>query len=166
MSNNTYIGKETTVTIGGKKYTLSRLTRSVMREFAEWVHAHTPDPLAMAAQYINEFPEDLQKLLIQQAWNDTKGRMDVEGPEVRPAMNTIEGSTKLLQLLLQKHHPELTEDQVFDLALEHFDERVKERAKELRETKPELTEEEAHRIAMEEVEAVGSFRLDLSALPR
>jgi hypothetical protein len=166
MSNNTYIGKETTVTIGGKQYTLARLTRSVIREFAEWVYGHTPDPLAMAAKYINEFPEDLQKLLIQQAWNDTKGRMDIEGPEVREAMNTIEGSTKLLQLLLHKHHPELTEDQVFDLAMEHFGERVKERAQELSKAQPELTEEEAHRIAMEEVEAVGSFRLDLPALPR
>lgn len=160
-----YIGKETQIVIGGRVFTLSRLTRSVLKDFSEWVYSHTENPLKLAAAHIKDFPEEFQPVLLQKAWEDAKARMDIEGPEVREAMNTVAGSNKLFQLLLAKNHPELTEDEVFGLSQEYFAEEVERLAKKLHEQKPELTPEEAHELAMTEVIARGTFRLSLPAMP-
>jgi len=147
-----YIGQQQTITIGGKAYTLSRLTLEIRKQFAEWVQSHIPDPLETVAKHLEKFPKDVQNLLATEAWKASQRRLDIDGPEVQAALETEEGNTKLTQLLLQKHHPEITEAEAYDLALqlrieqfEKIKEKIKaEKLKTLKEKgveNPEITEE-------------------------
>lgn len=151
-----HIGRETNVTIQGKQYKLSRLDVSILREFSEWYYKECPNPLALAAQHIKDFPPDLQKILLNQAWEDSKKRREFDTPEVREFMATIAGGGKIISLLLAKNHPDLTEDDALNLATAYFEEQAQPVIDEL--VLQGYTPEEAFNFAMEEALSGGTFR--------
>lgn len=114
-----YIGKETTIKVGDKEYKLSRLSRSIMREFVEWAKTLLPDPLEAALDAVKQLSGhlELQQLLVKEALNERKSYLDFRSPEIQELLDTFDGQVKMVQLLLKKNHPNLNEDDCFDIAL-------------------------------------------------
>lgn len=123
MSN--VIGKEQVITIEGKQYKLARLTRGIMKDFANWAKSLLPNPLDVVAQKLHlfkDFPE-LQQMMVKEAVKDAKTFGEITSPEVQEIMDSFDGQVKMVTMLLQVHQPEITEDVAFDLAMKFVQEK-------------------------------------------
>lgn len=110
-----HIGKETSVTINGKQYRLSRFTRKVLRDFLEWADKQLGDPLDAIKDKLAGFPPNVQEYLVKDALERASLRRSINSPEVQALMATPEGIMKILSLLFQQHQPGLTDADVEDL---------------------------------------------------
>lgn len=124
MAQNNYIGKEQTITVSGKQYKLCRLTRSIMREFAEWAKALIPNPLDVVAEKLPQFDKypHLQEIMVKDAVAKSKTYGDFNSPEVQAVMNSMDGQIKMTTLLLKPNHPDITEDEAFQIAMQFQEE--------------------------------------------
>lgn len=111
-----YIGKETAVEVNGKTYTLSRMTRKILNEWLEWAEPQLVNPLDVVKGHLDGFTKEQQDLIIKEALKAARQRRDVTSPEVQGFMSTPAGMTHLVQLLLKDHHPDVTEDEAFEVA--------------------------------------------------
>lgn len=123
MAQN-YVGKEQTIVVDGKSYKLSRLTRATMKEFAEWAKSLIPNPLDVVAERLDQFAKypHLQEVMVKDAVARSKTFGDFNSPEVQSIMSSMDGQIKMVSMLLKPNHPELTEDEVFDIALKYQEE--------------------------------------------
>lgn len=121
-----HIGRDVKFTVGSFDYTISRFTRGVLNSFLEWADKILPHPLDALKGKLEGFPKDIQEMLVRDAIDSTRLRRSVTNPEVNRLMNSEQGAFKILHLLLAKHHPDLSEDDVWDIymecAREHGDE--------------------------------------------
>ncbi len=107
-----HIGQETYVEVGSNRYKLSRYSRELDDLFMKWATALLPDPIAEAREQIKGFPPDLQKLIVSEAIEAKRKRDAGISDEVNQMRGSNKGMWKVLCLLFQKHHPELTERDV------------------------------------------------------
>lgn len=107
-----HIGRETTVEVNGKKYRLSRFTRKILRSFLDWANVELGNPLDAIKDRLAGFPPHLQEMIVKDALEQARLRRSVNSPEVQSLLATPQGSMKLLSLLFQQHHPELTDADV------------------------------------------------------
>ncbi len=112
-----HIGRKVTFEVGGKRYTLSRYTRRVLSRVVEWAASRLPHPLDAIKNRLDGFPAHLQERIVDAAIDSSKSWGSINNPEIQAKMNTEEGVIKQFQLLLQEHHPDITEDEVFDLII-------------------------------------------------
>lgn len=153
-----YIGKETQITVGQKTYKLARLTRGIMHEFAEWAKSQIPNPLNVVAEKLPLFDKypHLQDMMVKQAVKDSKTYGDVNSHEVQAIAGSMDGQIKMVTLLLKANHPEVTEDEAFEIAMqfsrEEKDRKINAQAKKLKQEQPELSEEDALQMAQEQIE--------------
>jgi hypothetical protein len=125
-----YIGRNIAVEIGGRKYVLSRFTRKVLRAFLDWADKELGDPLEAVKGKLAGFPPNIQELMVREAIQAAKLRRSVDSPEVQALMQRPEGVMKILALLFQANHPELTDRDVealFDQAAQEHGENYLER---------------------------------------
>lgn len=109
------LGKETTIQALGKTWTIGRLELRVVREFRDWLKDRLVDPLAIGEQYFRLLPPEEQLARVKEAeaiGRDLKG-FSLQCDLARKALATEEGAAKLVQLLLQAHHPDVTMDEAF-----------------------------------------------------
>lgn len=115
-----YIGKETLVEIGGKKYKLSRFTRGIVRQFMDWADKELGNPLLEIKDVIQDFPPNVQEIMVKDAMNRKAQRRSFHSPDVQALLSSPEGVMKLLSFLFQQHQPELSDDDVaglYDLSI-------------------------------------------------
>ena len=129
-------GKETTVTAGGKKYTLSRLERRIVEEFRDWVREQEGDPFAAAKELLPHLDPATAKQLIADA-DATKKQLrafSIGCPLAQKYLGTELGLAELVYLLLRDKQPDVTREEAFALVLEAG---AAEVAKKLKETSGE-----------------------------
>lgn len=119
---NKTIGRETVFEVAGKKYTLARYDRDVLLRLIDFVRKVTPDPLDVVRDKLKGFPEAIQHRLIDKAMEKASIPIGYGSPQFNAVMSTLEGANHLFYLLLQKHHPLITEKEAMTL----YDESVKE----------------------------------------
>ncbi len=119
---NKTLGREAVIEVSGKKYTISRFDRNVLERLLEYVKKHTPDPLDTIRDKLKGFPEAIQHRMIDKAMEMASRPVSMGSPEYQAVMSTPEGALHLFYLLLQSHHPLLTEKEAAVL----YDETVKE----------------------------------------
>lgn len=116
-----HLGKEVTLTIGGKDYTFSRLERREHMAWMDYANKQLGCPLAEARKNMEGFPPHIQEVLFKDALERKKLRSNPECEDYQVFMRSWQGAMKLMQLLLKKHHPDLSEEQVeevYDQAIE------------------------------------------------
>ena len=119
----THIGREVTLNISGKDYTFARLDRKAHQAWMAWADKKLGCPLAEARKQMEGFPPHIQEVLFKDALERKKLRSNLESPDYQNLMKTWDGAMKFMVLLLKKHHPELTEEQVeeiYDAAIEEL----------------------------------------------
>jgi hypothetical protein len=109
------LGKEHVVEALGQKWTFGRLSLAVIRAFRDWIEQQLPDPMAMGEKFFNLLPPDEQLARVKAA-ESTKQQLKcftLKSDLAKEYMGTEQGAAKLVQLLLQKHHPDVSEDDAF-----------------------------------------------------
>ncbi len=117
-----HIGKESWVEVSGQRYRLSRYTRELDAEFVKWALQQLPCPIAQARQDIEGFPAELQKIIVQEAIEAKRKREAGISDQIEDIRQSHKGLWKVLCLLFQRHHPELSERDVGKIFDECLDE--------------------------------------------
>jgi hypothetical protein len=112
---NPAIGKEPVLEVAGKKYKLARFDRAILGQFLQWAKGKIPHPLAAIKDVLPYLTPEDRKFAIGKAMDDAKAYLSFDSEEVRALLASAEGSMKLLCLLFQKHHPDLTDKDVENL---------------------------------------------------
>jgi hypothetical protein len=107
--------QETSVTIGGNTYRLSKFTIPLYQEFVAWAKAQLPDPWDGLHERIKGLSQEIQKYIIDKAEARAASRGTLNDPEVNALANSIPGVKKMLSLLFRKHHPNLSDEQIVDI---------------------------------------------------
>lgn len=107
-----HLGTEVEITVGGKKYKLSRFSRKIVKQFIDWAQTVLPDPLTLVKDKLKDFPPNVQEIIVKDALANARMRRSVNNPEIQALMTTPEGGMKLLSLMFQAHHPNLTDAEV------------------------------------------------------
>lgn len=107
-----HVGIDTFIEVDNKKYKLSRFERKEHRKFLDWADKVIPDPFELIMGRLESFPPALQEILVKEALQYAKMRLTMLSPEVQNLLQTSEGGIKLLEVMLQRHHPELTTAEV------------------------------------------------------
>lgn len=105
------------ITIENKEYRIAAFDEKITKDFLGFANVMLPDPLTQAKDSIGGFPLHLQELIVKDALAAKRIPRSIDDPQVQAFAKTPEGLGKLLCLLYQKHQPELTEDEVWEL---HF----------------------------------------------
>ena len=109
------LGKETRVNSQGQTWTIGRPELKVIREFRDWIADNLPDPMSIGEKFFNMLPQGEQLARVKEA-EDARMQLrcfTLQSPLAKKYMAMEEGAAKLFQLLLQKHHPDVTTEQAF-----------------------------------------------------
>jgi hypothetical protein len=130
MSNTPdHVGRSQTVSALGTAYTLGRWDRRVWAEFLEWAKGRLPDPRKAAAEFLAMLPADdleSRSAVVKAALAESTEHLSITSPKVQALLQSIEGGTYLVYLLLKRHHPEVTEDLAYDVFTAVGPERMQE----------------------------------------
>lgn len=110
-----HVGREQTITVCGKVYRLGRLQRKEWREFHEWAVQLLPNVLETLAQSIEKYPAELQRLMASEAVAMVNEPVE---RRTNALIDTASGWAKIVELLLREHHPDITEEEAWDVAME------------------------------------------------
>ena len=119
------------LTVGGVSYKLARLDEQVVRAQLAWARSQLGDPLAECARNIKDFPPELHKALLDDALAEKKrlAALSDDAPEIQARLQSVEGLSRAVLLLYQRHNPSLSEDQIWQLhaavKAEHGDDYLK-----------------------------------------
>ncbi len=109
------LGKETTVKVGNKSYTFSRLEKSIVEEWRDWIKEQIGDPFEIADKYLEKLPPEQARELIAEAQGvarQLKG-FSMGCPLAQQWLQSELGMGQLAYLLLKPKHPAITEDEAF-----------------------------------------------------
>lgn len=111
---NNHVGREQIINVGGKDYKLSRLRRKEWSAFHAWAEALLPNVLDVLASNIEKYPANLQPIMASEAV-----QLVNEPIERRTSVliDTPSGWAKIVHLLLQENHLDVTEDEAWDVAV-------------------------------------------------
>lgn len=108
-----YIGQESKLTINGKTYRLARFDRRLANDFVKWARSVLPNPLQSIAEVVKDLPPELAEKLAMKAYEDSRELLDISSPRVQELLETLPGLIKLSSLLIQRNHPELSDDETW-----------------------------------------------------
>jgi hypothetical protein len=135
-----HVGRETELKgVCGRDWKLARLTRGITRKFEEWAGAQLTSPVKAAREEVealavraveikrdknldDETRAELLAANLRQREQITEAAIERSqvplSARAGAMLNTQAGATHMLYLLLQKHQPDVTEDEAFDVLLE------------------------------------------------
>lgn len=159
-----HLGQETALSIGGRSFLLSRYTRRILRELLTWGVAKLPDPFN-ATRNLDDLPPHVQAVIAKDLTEWGRVKRSVYNPLLLDLWTSLEGRVFEFGLLLAKHHPGMTGDDVGELyglaALEHGDDYLAERFLDCMGRMPPDESEEERRIL-----ALWGLMPDLDPAPR
>ena len=131
-----HIGREQIIDAAGRQWKFGRWDRSVWFEFLAWARTQLPNPLdkirpvieqltsrqaALLAQNTEATTKEAELLaqhldgIVRLAINESMSYLSVGSAPVADVVRSLEGTIKILWLLLRKHQPNVTEDDAFDI---------------------------------------------------
>lgn len=112
-------GKETVVEVGGRAWTVGRLTVSATLAFRDWVAAQVGDPFEGLERLAKFLPPDelMQRVRAAEDLAEDLRRFSLGTATARKWLATEAGAAALVQLLLRPHHPQATLDDAFAVML-------------------------------------------------
>lgn len=110
-----HVGREQTINVNGQAYKLGRLRRREWRIFHEWAEKLLPNVLEVLAGQIENYPANLQPVMASHAVELANEPVERKTASL---IDTPSGWAKLVELMLQEHHPNITEDEAWDIAVE------------------------------------------------
>lgn len=115
-------GSETVI---AGKYRVSRMRHAVVIGFKAYVESCWVSPIE--TKLFDKLPEAEQIARLNEHENAQRQlkSFSLACPLAQKYLETEEGWAKFAQLMLQKHHPEMTEADAFDLVVEHPEEFAK-----------------------------------------
>lgn len=114
----THVGREQTIEACGRVWRVSRWTRAVWAEWLAWARSVLPDPVEVALKHLDTIPPDLRDSWVRMALDRKLTFLSLGSPEVRTLLTSLEGTVRVLWILLKKYQPDATEDDAFDVAME------------------------------------------------
>lgn len=141
MHTSAYHGRECQAHALGQTWTFSRWTIDILDDWTDWARHHLPDPIAKANAEIERMMEeeegwvaaartdaDKEKLrtrlkrrakmkdeLVTAAMKQATSYLDFTSAEVQSLLHSIRGTSHLCLLLMQRHHPDITEERAFEI---------------------------------------------------
>jgi hypothetical protein len=110
MSNKT-IARETTIEVGSKTYRLARFDREILENFLDWADETLPNPIAALKDQLKGLDAETKELVVKAAVEKASSRRCITNPDVQSLMRSFDGIYHLFYLLLQKHQPNITEQE-------------------------------------------------------
>lgn len=114
-----HIGRPATFHALGQEWTLARWTRSVWHDLIEYAKTILPDPRMEAEEILRYVPESdsaTRVQVVRDAILQSRSMFTIGSKQIQEFIATTDGVTYLLYLLLRPNHPEITLDQVFEIA--------------------------------------------------
>jgi len=114
------LGQDTKVNALGKEYTISRLELRIVRAFKEYVAGIVGDPYAQINDRLFDLlPKEEQLAMLRQAKQDKDDLacFSLNCPLAKRFLQMEEGIAVFGQLMLKKHHPDVTQEEAFDVWL-------------------------------------------------
>lgn len=114
------------IKIGGDTYLITPLDARLAQEFLDHAKTHMPDPVKEVVAASQDIPEGPHRdRFLEKHLDEAFARKRHRGTHTDPDLDDYtrrEGHRKLFALLFKRHHPDLTEDEAFDLALKGIEE--------------------------------------------
>jgi hypothetical protein len=114
------LGQDTKVQALGREYTVSRLELRIVRAFKDYVAGIIGDPFAQVNdRYFDLLCREEQLAVLKQAKQDRDDLacFSLHCPLAKRFLEREEGIAVLGRLMLRKHHPDITEDEAFNVWL-------------------------------------------------
>jgi len=113
------LGKETPVTVDGKPFIIGRLTVGVIKSFRDWIQEQIGDPFAEVERFMERMPPEWSIHALRAAGEvrDQLASFSLQCPLAKRFLTTEAGMARLVQGLLQAHHPHVTEGEAFAVML-------------------------------------------------
>lgn len=109
------IGQTKKISIGGKLWTLSAFKTRHAMAFIDWAKTVLPDPIEIVAKLLPGLTPENQLTMAQQAYKDATMPAELSDVRITALMQTREGAKKLFELLLEDHHPGLSNQETHEL---------------------------------------------------
>lgn len=119
-----HLGREVTVKALGREWTLSRASLGLVRAFRDWVKGREADPPGylggLPEEYFRLLPkeEQLERVKRAESVNKQLRGFTLGCPLAKEHLGTEEGAAAFLRLLLLEHHPDVTDEIAFAVAVE------------------------------------------------
>lgn len=109
--------QQTVTTAGGAEFTLDKLRNRHLLEIVKTIRASHGDVLAPCERFQERLSSPDLKELIKEAvaFGRRLEGLFFSDPEVQAYVNSAEGSWHVVKLLLKRHHPKATDDEVDDV---------------------------------------------------
>jgi hypothetical protein len=125
--------KEVTVKVGDVPYRLTSLNARQLQEFLDFARKAMPDPVAEVFEVANQLPEgkvkdDFLARHLDAAFERKRLRGTLTDPDLEAFQHSLPGAKKAASLMFRKYHPELPEDEAFDLVLKMGEDPAAEQA--------------------------------------
>lgn len=106
------IGAGSIIKLGDKVYQIGPMTLGVYGAVEQYLLSKRKDPLALIRDRIEDFPEHLQKVMVELAYKDLKKENKVDFAEVHQFIHSQEGSVFVVWHLVRSKHPDVTYEEV------------------------------------------------------
>ncbi len=111
------LGREQEIVALGPTWRLARRERAVWGELLAWARERIPDPVDRIMKHIDKLPEALAARVVQETLVASQRFLSINSPEVGSILQSLEGSVRVLWLLLRDHQADATEDDAYRLAM-------------------------------------------------
>lgn len=115
MSGANHVGRANTIHALGTEWTVGRWTRGVWAALLEWAKPRIPDPLDVGKKAMAIFPEAHHAAIVRHAVDAAEMYIGIDSPHVGRCLDDILGTAQILYQLLKPAHPNVTEDEAFDV---------------------------------------------------
>ena len=113
------LGKESTVVVAGKPWTLGRLEIGVIENFRDWIKAQEGDPFEGLDVLVKLLPPPDGIALVKEA-RDIRDQLKcftLQSPLAKKWLATERGNATLILFLLYRHHAKATIEDAFALVV-------------------------------------------------
>jgi hypothetical protein len=114
--------RDVTIKVGGVPYRLTSLSARQVQEFLDYAKRAMPDPVAEVLDTAKELPEgklrdEFVTRHLDAAFERKRLRGTLTDPDLVGFQESLDGLKKAAALMFKRYHPELSEDEVFDLVV-------------------------------------------------
>lgn len=154
-----HVGKETTINALGKTWRVAKAGRWAWTEFFKWAATVLPDPVKVARDAVQDLViqagkiirkeihadlaegdriallqgnERMQQQLTSEALDKKASYLSMGSKEVGSLLNSIDGGSQMLCIVLKRNHPEMDIDLAYEIVqeigLKHVQDKIDEAA--------------------------------------
>lgn len=119
-----HIGREQEVTANGRTWKVARWDREVWWKLLQWARGHVSSPLDLVSKHLDRLCPEVQKYAVDRTLEKADTFLSINSELVQSIVKSLEGSVRILWLLLTPYQPAATEDDAFQLVADLGPERL------------------------------------------